>query len=193
MDFENIDTNNFFIQMMIFKRAEDNAIERMRNGTPTQRQQEESNMKELRDRELESYQWTSNSIAFYQGCLKREREWEKRYPNDLDNKYERMKSELRLAQAQAEFELYRPLWVHLGILPEDDVHKQDKTLQYIDLLSMSNRIFDEAQKKKQELFDAADPKLRAWITAENEKEWAFDDRAATLTNEAERELVHIMG
>lgn len=45
----------------------------------------------------------------------------------------------------------------------------------------------EAQKKRQELWDAADPQLRAWITAKNEKEEAFDDRVDTLTNEAEIE------
>lgn len=62
-----------------------------------------------------------------------------------------MKSELRLAQEQAVFELYRPLWIHLGFLPEDNVHKQDKTLQYYDLLSMSVRIAGEARKKEQEI------------------------------------------
>lgn len=32
VDFEDIDTNNFFIQMMIFKEAEDSALKRMRKG-----------------------------------------------------------------------------------------------------------------------------------------------------------------
>ena len=63
VDFEDIDTNNFFIQMMIFKEAEDSALERMRKGIPTERQQEEANMKDLRDSELESYQLTTNFIA----------------------------------------------------------------------------------------------------------------------------------
>ena len=63
VDFEDIDTNNFFIQMMIFKEAEDNALERMRKGIPTERQQEEADMKDLRDSELESYQLTTNFIA----------------------------------------------------------------------------------------------------------------------------------
>lgn len=52
---------------------------------------------------------------------------------------------------------------------------------------MSVRISGEAIKKEQELWDAADPQLRAWITAEEAKQWAFDDRADTLTNEAELE------
>ena len=99
-----------------------------------------------------------------------------------------MKSELRLAQRRAEFELHRPLWVHLGFLPEDETNKQDKTLQYYDLISMDARIGREAQKKRQELWDAADPKLRAWITAENVKHAAVEDRIETLANENEAEL-----
>lgn len=145
-------------------------------------------MKWLLARERKSYQRLTDSVALYQDSLKTEKEWEKQDPFDEDNKYERMKSELRLAQRRAEFELHRPLWVHLGFLPEDETNKQDKTLQYYDLLSMSNRLDREARKKEQELWDAADPKLRAWITAEKAKHDAIGDRIETLANENEAEL-----
>lgn len=182
-----VDTNHFAVQMRIFHVAEQEALRRTKKGELTDKQQEEANMKKLLASERERYQWLTDSVALYQDTLKTEKEWEKQDPFDEDNKYERMKSELRLAQRRAAFELHRPLWVHLGFLPEDNVHKQDKTLQYYDLLSMSIRIGDAAQKKDQELWDAADPKLRAWITAENAKQDAFDDREFTLTTEAERE------
>ena len=104
-----VDTNNFFVQMRIFSKAEEDALYLAKKGRPTDQQQEAASMKEMRDRELEYYQWQTNSIAFYQGCLKREREWEKRYPLNEDNKYERMKSELRLAQRRAAFDLHVPL------------------------------------------------------------------------------------
>ncbi len=180
-----VDTNSFAVQMSIFQFAEQEAIERTKKGQLTDKQQEAADMKRLLARERERYQNTTDGV--WQRLLKSDREREKRYPHVEKYKYERMKSELRLAQEQAEFELHRPLWVHLGFLPEDDTNKQDQTLQYIDLLSMSLRIGDEAEKKKQELWDAADPQLRAWITAENAKQDAFDDRADTLTNEAELE------
>ena len=178
-----VDTNHFFIQMRIFHEAEQDALERTKKGQLTDQQQEAANMKRFLARERESYQ--SQTDGVWQRLLKSDREREKRYPHVEEYKYERMKSELRLAQAQAEFELYRPLWVHLGFLPEDNVHKQDKTLKYIDLISMAVRIDDEDTKKRQELWNAADPKLRAWITAEEAKQAAFDDRADTLTTEAE--------
>ena len=180
-----VDTNHFAVQMSIFYDAEQEALERTKKGELTDKQQEEANMKRLLARERESYQNTTDGS--WQRLLKSDREREKRNPHNEKYKYERMRSELRLAQEQAVLELHRPLWVHLGFLPEDDVHKQDKTLQYIDLLSMSNRLAREARKKEQELWDAADPQLRAWITAENAKQDAFDDREFTLTTEAELE------
>ena len=180
-----VDTNSLAVQMSIFYFAEQDALERTKKGQLTDQQQEAADMKKLLARERKNYQ--SQTDGVWQGLLKNDREREKRNPHNEKYKYERMKSELRLAQEQARFELHRPLWVHLGFLPEDETNKQDQTLQYIDLLSMSNRLAREARKKEQELWDAADPQLRAWITAEEEKEWAFDDRAATLTNEAEIE------
>ena len=178
-----VDTNNFFIQMRIFHEAEQDALERTKKGQPTDQQREAANMKKLLASQRERYQNATDGVR--QRLLKNDREREKRNPHNEKYKYERMKSELRLAQEQAELELHRPLWVHLGFLPEDETNKQDQTLQYIDLLSMSLRLGDEARKKERELWDAADPNLRAWITAENEKLWAVLDRADTLTTEAE--------
>ena len=183
-----VDTNHFAVQMSIFHDAEQEALRRTKDGELTDKQQEAADMKRLLDRERESYQWVTNSIADYQDSLKTEKEWEKQDPFDEDNKYERMKSELRLAQRRARFDLHRPLWVHLGFLPEDDVHKQNKTLQYADLISMAARLGREARKKDQELWDAADPKLRAGITAEKAKRSAIMDRIETLANENEAEL-----
>ncbi len=180
-----VDTNNFFVQMRIFHVAEQEALRRTKKGELTDKQQEEADMKKLLARERERYQRLTDSVANWQDTLWADRE--KQYPHVEEYKYRRMKSELRLAQEQAAFELHRPLWVHLGFLPEDNVHKQDKTLKYADLLSMSVRIGYAVEKKDRELWDAADPKLRAWITAENAKQDAFDDRAATLTTEAELE------
>ena len=180
-----VDTNSFAVQMRIFHVAEQEALRRTKKGQLTDQQQEAANMKRFLASERERYQSQTDGVQ--QRLLKNDREREKRYPHNEKYKYERMKSELRLAQAQAAFELHRPLWVHLGFLPEDETNKQDQTLQYIDLISMSVRIYDEAQKKKQELWDAADPQLRAWITAEEAKQAAFDDREFTLTTEAEIE------
>ncbi len=178
-----VDTNSFAVQMRIFHVAEQEALRRTKKGELTDKQQEEADMKRFRAREQERYQRITKSIALYQDSIWADRE--KRNPRNEKYKYKRMRSDLRLAQRRAAFDLHVPLWVHLGFLPEDSVHKQDKTLQYADLLSMSVRLGREAQKKEQELWDAADSKLRAWITAENEKHYAIDDRADTLTNEAE--------
>ena len=180
-----VDTNNFFFQMSIYQFAEQEALRRTKKGELTDKQQEEADMKRLLASERKSYQWLTNSVANWQDSIWADRE--KQYPHVEEYKYRRMKSELRLAQRRAEFELHRPLWVHLGFLPEDETNKQDQTLQYADLISMAARLGREATKKEQELWDAADPKLRAWITAEEEKQWAFDDREFTLTTEAERE------
>ena len=181
-----VDTNHFAVQMSIYHEAEQEALRRTKKGELTDKQQEEANMKKLLARERENYQRLTDSVAHYQDSIWADRE--KRYPHVEKYKYKRMKSELRLAQRRAEFELHRPLWVHLGFLPEDETNKQDKTLQYADLISMAARFGREAQKKRQELWDAADPKLRAWITAENAKHAAVEDRIETLANENEAEL-----
>lgn len=180
-----VDTNHFAVQMSIYQFAEQEAIERTKKGELTDKQQEESDMKRLLARERENYQRLTNSVVTWRDSIWADRE--KRYPHVEKYKYQRMESELRLKQEQAAFELYRPLWVHLGFLPEDNVHKQDKTLQYYGLISMAVRLAEEARKKEQELWDAANPKLRAWITAEDAKHDAIEDRAETLTNEAELE------
>ena len=183
VDFENIDTNNFFIQMMIFKEAENEAIERMRNGTPTQRQQEEADMKRLLDRELKAYQYQTNSIAEWKEHVRRDVAREKENPNDVNYKYDRMCGELYLAQAQARFDLHVPLWVHLGILPEDNVNKRDETLDSFALLNMSIRIGEEVEKKEREIWNASDPKMQAWIAAEEAKLNAVMARSETLVGE----------
>ena len=178
-----VDTNNFFFQMSIFYNAEQEALRRTKDGEPTDQQREEADMKEMRDRERNSYQIQNEYIAVIQDHLNSTREWEKKYPNDLDNKYQRMDCELRLAQQQAEFELYRPLWVHLGILSEDDVRKRDETLDSFALLNMSIRIDEEVEKKEREIWNASDPKLRAWIAAEEAKLNAVMARSETLVGE----------
>ncbi len=178
-----VDTNNFFVQMNIFYDAEQEALRRTKNGEPTDQQQEEADKKKLRDRELESYQWTSNYIAGLQDSVKSWGEREKDRPFDEEYKYRRMENELLLAQEQAEFDLHRPLWVHLGILPEDETNKQDKTLNYGALLDMAIRISGEVGKKNRELWNASDPNLRAWIAAEEAKDNAVMAREATLVGE----------
>ena len=181
-----VDTNSFAVQMRIFHEAEQEALRRTKKGELTDKQQEEANMKRFRASERERYQRLTDSVALYQDSIWADRE--KRYPHNEKYKYKRMESELLLAQRRAKFELHVPLWVHLGFLPEDEVNKQDKTLQYYDLISMAVRIGEAAQKKEQEFWDAADPKLRAWITAEEAKHDAVQDRIETLTNENAAEL-----
>ena len=180
-----VDTNNFFIQMRIFHEAEQDALERTKKGQPTDKQQEAADMKRFLASKREDYQ--DQTDGHWQDSKNFWADREKQYPHVEEYKYRRMRNDLRLAQRRAKFELHRPLWVHLGFLPEDETNKQDKTLKYIDLISMAVRIGDAAQKKEQELWNAADPKLRAWITAEKAKQAAFDDRADTLTTEAELE------
>lgn len=48
----------------------------------------------------------------------------KKRPNKEDNKYKRMDRELHLAQQRAVLEVFGSLWVHLGIVPEDEVNKR---------------------------------------------------------------------
>ena len=132
-----VDTNSFAVQMSIYHDAEQEALRRTKKGELTDKQQEEADMKRLLARERESYQNTTEFIANGRDSIWADRE--KLYPQVEKYKYRRMESELRLAQRRAKFDLHRPLGVHLGFLPEDNVHKQDKTLQYADLLSMSAR------------------------------------------------------
>lgn len=93
----------------------------------------------------------------------------------MNYKYRRMKCELHLAQVQASFDLHVPLWVHLGILQEDNVNKRDESLDSFALLSIFIRISEDAKKKEREI----------WIAAEEAKFNSISDRGATLTNEAE--------
>lgn len=141
-------------------------------------------MKRFLASERERYQRTTNSIVHWQVSRTLWADREKRYPHDEEYKYERMDSELSLAQQRAEFDLHMPLWVHLGFLPEDNVPKQDKRLQYTDLLSMFVRIGDEMEKKDREIWNAADPNLRAWITARKSKKRVIAERDDGLTDEA---------
>ena len=85
-------------------------------------------MKDLRDCHLKSYQLQTNYIEAIQDRLNSTRQWKKNYPFEENNKYKRMDNELRLEQEQLEFELYRTLQVHLGIFPEDEINKQDATI-----------------------------------------------------------------
>lgn len=98
-------------------------------------------MKDLRDSELESYQLTTNFIASKKEILK----------SPHTKGFERMNSELLLAQGQAGLELHRPLWVHLSILQEDDVNKWDETLKFYDLINIAVRIDEQDIKRKREL------------------------------------------
>ena len=178
-----VDTNNFFVQMRIFSNAEEDALYLTKKGRPTDQQQEAADMKKLLAREREIYQWKTNYIAGLQDSVKFWGEREKARPLDEEYKYQRMDSELSLAQQQAEFDLRMPLWVHLGILPEDEVHKQDQTLNYGALLDMTIRIGEEVGRKDMELWNASDPKLRAWIAAEEAKDNAVMARSDTLVGE----------
>ncbi len=179
VDYENIDTNNFFIQMMIFKEAEDKAIERMRNGTPTQQQQEEADMKQILDRELEAYQYQTNNIAEWKEHVRWDAEREKENPNDVNYKYLRMESELRLAQQQSVLEVFRPLWVHLGILPEDEVNKQDETLNNGALLKIWTDARNNADRREQAIWDRQSQEFKIWKAGQE----MIEVRVSTLTEE----------
>ena len=48
----------------------------------------------------------------------------------------------------------RPLWVHLGILPEDEVNKRDETLNYDVLLQMANNAHKKRKRREQEIWAA---------------------------------------
>ena len=178
-----VDTNNFFFQMSIYQFAEQEALRRTKKGEPTDQQQEEAWIKEMHDYELKSYQSQTNYIAELQDSLKYWGEQEKDRPSDEEYKYRRMDRELRLAQEQAEFDLHRPLWVHLGFLPEDEIHKQDKTLNYRALLDMTILLGKEVARKNREIWNASDPNLRAWIAAEEAKDNAVMARSDTLVGE----------
>lgn len=75
--------------------------------------------------------------------------------------------EIRWAQRQATVDLPVRLWVHRGILPEDDVR------------------LPAGPEKKREIGSARKPALQAWITTQNAKPEAIDDRLDALRNEAE--------
>lgn len=66
-------------------------------------------MKQLLDRELEDYQYRTNSIAEWKEHVKRDADREKENPHDVNYKYDRMRGELCLAQEEAEFDLHVPL------------------------------------------------------------------------------------
>lgn len=75
--------------MRIFYEAEEDALERTKNGIPTRRQKEESDMKDLRDRHLKSYQLQTKYIAAIQDHLDSTREWKKNYPNDREQQIQK--------------------------------------------------------------------------------------------------------
>lgn len=104
------------------------AKKRLMRDSLTMRQQEEQERKNILANEQRYYQSVTNDIAYWKESLKFRVDLEKKRPNNEDYKYRRMERELELAKDQAVLEAYRPLWVHLGILPEDEVHKKDETL-----------------------------------------------------------------
>ena len=57
-------------------------------------------------------------------------------------------------------------WVHLGILPEDDVNKRNKSLDYSALIRLSARIGKQVEQRDRELLAAQSSKFKAWYTSE---------------------------
>ena len=94
-------------------------------------------------------------------------------------KYDRIESELRLAKQQAVLEAFRPLWVHLGVLPEDEVNKKDETLNNGALLQMGAEARANAKRRQQAIWDGRSQELKTWQAEEEKIEARFD----TMTNE----------
>ena len=150
------------------------------------RQQLEMGRKNILANNQKYYQSATNNIAKSKESVKfwadrEERAKQKKRPQLVieDYKYRRMDRELSLAQAQAVLEAFRPLWVHLGILPEDEVHKKDETLNNGALLQMDNNAHDNADRRQQAIWDGRAQELKTW-QAEEEK---LNARFATMTNE----------
>ena len=155
------------------------AKQRLVRGSLTIRQQLELGRKSILADNQKYYQSVTNYIAKSKESLKFRVDLEKERPNNKGYKYSRMERELELAKDQAVLEAYRPLWVHLGILPEDEVHKKDETLNNGALLQMSSDAHDNADRRQQAIWDGRPQELKTW-QAEEEK---IEARFATMTNE----------
>ena len=172
------------------------AKQRLVRGSLTIRQQLELGRKNILANNQKYYQSVTNSIAKRKEFVKRaaDREkWAKQTNRGQlvknEYKYDRMESELRLAQQQAKLEAYRPLWVHLGILPEDEVHKKDETINNGALLQMSSDARDKAKRRQQAIWDGRSQELKTWQAEEEKIEARFD----TMTNEEIERWVDMEG
>ena len=162
------------------------AKQRLVRGSLTIRQQLELGRKNILADNQKYYQSVTNSIADWKESVKFYAEGEKwakqtnrgQLVKD-EYKYDRMETELRLAKQQAVLEAYRPLWVHPGILPEDEVNKKDETLNNGALLQMGSDAHANADRRKQAIWDGRSQELKTW-QAEEEK---IKARFATMTNE----------
>ena len=94
-------------------------------------------------------------------------------------KYDRMESELRLAQQRVVLEVFRPLWVHLGILPEDNVHKRDETITNGALLQMANDAHDKIKQRHQAIWARQSQELKTWKAGQE----MVEVRVSTLAGE----------
>ena len=162
------------------------AKQRLMRGSLTIRQQLELGRKNILANNQKYYQSVTNYIAKSKESVKfwADREERAKQKNRSqfvkdEYKYRRMESELRLAQDQAVLELYRPLWVHLGILPEDEVNKKDETINNGALLQMSSDARGKRKQRQQAIWDGRSQELKTW-QAEEEK---IKARFATMTNE----------
>ena len=162
------------------------AKQRLVRGSLTIRQQLELGRKNILADNQKYYQSVTNSIAYWKESVKRDAGKEERAKQKnrsqfvIDEyKYHRMESELRLAKQQAELEAFRPLWVHLGILPEDEVNKKDETLNNGALLQMWPEARANAKRRQQAIWDGRSQELKTW-QAEEEK---LNARFSTMTNE----------
>ncbi len=155
------------------------AKQRLVRGSLTIRQQLELGRKNILANNQKYYQSVTNYIAELEESLKFRVDLEKKRPNNEDYKYRRMERELSLAQQQAKLEAYRPLWVHLGILPEDEVHKKDETINNGALLQMGSDARANAERRQQAIWDGRSQELKTWQAEEEKIEARFD----TMTNE----------
>ena len=162
------------------------AKQRLVRGSLTIRQQLELGRKNILADNQKYYQSVTNSISYWKEAMKRDAGKEERAKQKnrsqlvIDGyKYDRIESELRLAQRQAVLEVFRPLWVHLGILPEDEVHKKDETLNNGALLQMGSEAHANADRRTQAIWDGRPQELKTW-QSEEEK---IKARFATMTNE----------
>ena len=162
------------------------AEQRLMRGSLTSRQQLEIERKNILTDNQKYYQSVANRIAERKEFVKKDagrEKWAKqknRFQLVIDGyKYDRMDRELRLAQQQAVLEAFRPLWVHLGILPEDEVHKKDETLNNGALLQMADDAHDNAERRQQAIWDGQSQELKTWKAGQER----IEVRVATLTEE----------